>query len=116
MTKFEVWTEGYKGHGATIPSFLGAFDADTFEAACQIADPKGAVIAYEGPCHPTAEAAWAAYDAHWTDVGGIYAPDKTDRRRPATMREDPVATTAKSAPSWDTVLAAYEAAMSRPHK
>ena len=75
----EVWTSGYRGMGATIPSYLGTLDAKSFDDAVAALDPNGAWLAREGPFHATEEAAWAAHDAYWARLGH-YHPN--DYRRP----------------------------------
>lgn len=43
MNKFSVWREGYSVTGASDHArYLGTFEAETFEMACQIAGADGA--------------------------------------------------------------------------
>lgn len=79
-TPWEVWSEGYKGMGPTIPSCLGIVDAPSFDDAVEMLDPKGEWRAYEGPLHGNEAAAWVAYDAYWADKGSHRVGD--DPRRP----------------------------------
>lgn len=80
-TPWQVWGEGYKGMGPSIPVCLGVVSARNFKEACKLLDPDGAFAAYDGPLHSSEKEAWAAYDAHWAAIGGVYAP-RPDYRRP----------------------------------